>query len=122
MVNSSVAWGDYDNDGDLDILLTGDDGLSGISKIYRNDSGSFIDIAESIAGVRSSSVAWGDYDNDDDLDILLAGVSDSGYISKIYRNGIGIANTVPNTPANLTSSVTGDSVILRWDKSTDNQT
>ena len=31
--NSSVAWGDYDRDGDLDILLTGD----GMSKIYRND-------------------------------------------------------------------------------------
>jgi len=30
----SVCWGDYDNDSDLDILLTG----SGVSKIYRNDS------------------------------------------------------------------------------------
>ena len=36
---SGVAWGDYDNDGDLDILLTGYTGNSEISKVYRNDNG-----------------------------------------------------------------------------------
>ena len=30
---SSLAWGDYDNDGDLDVLLAG----SCITKIYRNN-------------------------------------------------------------------------------------
>ena len=37
---SSVAWGDYDNDGDLDILLAGNPlyGSNGFTtKIYRND-------------------------------------------------------------------------------------
>ena len=36
--NSSVAWGDYDNDGDLDILLTGDSNVGPVSKIYRNNN------------------------------------------------------------------------------------
>ena len=40
----STSWGDYDNDGDLDILIAGS-----VSKIYRNDSGSFTDIG---AGLR----------------------------------------------------------------------
>ena len=72
---SSVAWGDYDNDGDLDILLTGDNGSSRISKIYRNNGNNTFTEQTSIAltGVDSSSVAWGDYDNDGDLDILLTG-------------------------------------------------
>ncbi len=35
---SSIAWGDYDNDGDLDILLTGDIGSSEVSKIYKNNN------------------------------------------------------------------------------------
>ena len=37
----SVAWGDYDNDGDLDILLSGSTGAGYVSKIYRNNSQTF---------------------------------------------------------------------------------
>jgi len=84
--DSSVAWGDYDNDGDLDILLTGNSGSSRISRIYRNDAGIFTDIEAGLTGAFTSSVAWGDYDNDGDLDILLTGSSFSGAISHIYRN------------------------------------
>jgi predicted nucleotidyltransferase len=81
---SSVAWGDYDNDGDLDILLTGQDsGATSVSKVYRNDGGGvFADINAALAPVQNSSVAWGDYDNDSDLDILLTG----GLVSRVYRN------------------------------------
>ncbi|MBI5471481.1 MAG: VCBS repeat-containing protein, partial [Ignavibacteriae bacterium] len=90
VTGSSVAWGDYDNDGDLDILLTGSTNGSNsgaISKVYRNDGGTFTDIAAGLTGVHLGSVAWGDYDNDGDLDILLTGV-DAGNTktSKIYRN------------------------------------
>jgi uncharacterized repeat protein (TIGR01451 family) len=35
--HSSAAWGDYDNDGDLDILLTGSTDSGPVSKVYRND-------------------------------------------------------------------------------------
>ncbi|NCA77454.1 MAG: T9SS type A sorting domain-containing protein [Alphaproteobacteria bacterium] len=83
--NSSVAWGDYDNDGDLDILLTGNTGGTNIAKIYRNNypMNSFTEQNNiTLQGVCYSSVAWGDYDNDGDLDILLTGSS----ISRVYRN------------------------------------
>jgi PKD repeat protein/predicted nucleotidyltransferase len=98
----SVAWGDYDNDGYLDILITGTTtGLSSdaISKIYRNDNGNFTEIAIGLPGVYLSSVAWGDYDNDGNLDILLTGLSESAErISKIYRNnGNGNFVEVPGT-------------------------
>ena len=90
--HSSVAWGDYDNDGDLDILLTGaHSGWNAVCEVYRNDGVSgFADIGAGLAGVYDGSVAWGDYDNDGDLDILLAGSTaafpDTNPVSKIYRN------------------------------------
>ena len=87
----SAAWGDYDNDGDLDILNNGYDGLNVYSIVYRNDSGNFININAGLAPAGyGSAVAWGDYDNDDDLDILLAGrIDNTNRITKIYRNDNG---------------------------------
>lgn len=86
--NGSIAWGDYDNDGDLDILLTGFTGSSNISKIYQNNGNNSFSEQTGIVltGVSNSSVAWGDYDNDGDLDILLAGYTGSANVSKIYKN------------------------------------
>jgi len=116
VASGSVAWGDYDNDGDLDILLTG----NGYSKIYKNNgNNTFTEQTDiSLTGVSSSSVAWGDYDNDGDLDILLTGDE----YSKIYKNNGSICNTKPEIPANLQASITGDNVSLTWDKPIDSET
>jgi len=90
---ASVAGGDYDNDGDLDILIAGcadEDCSTPISRVYRNDEGwAFNDINAGLTGLRSSSAAWGDYDGDGDLDILLTGYSTNVQSSKrtlLYRN------------------------------------
>jgi len=60
---SSVAWVDYDNDDDLDILLTGYiDGYDDISKIYRNDgAGTFTEINSGMIPFGFGSIALGDY-------------------------------------------------------------
>ncbi|MCG2759741.1 MAG: FG-GAP-like repeat-containing protein, partial [Candidatus Delongbacteria bacterium] len=92
---SSAAWGDFDNDGDLDILLAGTTYFEAISKIYRNDSGEFTDIDAGLYGIADGSAKWGDYDNDGDLDILLSGCYNSfELVSKIYRNDSGIFTDV----------------------------
>src|SRR4249920_2160632 len=89
--HSSVAWSDYDNDGDLDILLTGSGG-GGVTMLYRNSGGAnptFSDVGAGLTGVAGGSVAWGDYDNDGDLDILLTGASSGVRQAKLYRNSGG---------------------------------
>ncbi len=75
----SVEWGDYDNDGDLDILAThqpGPVGSVGFTRIFRNDSGAFVDISANLPGTNGAafetgSASWGDVDNDNDLDVLF---------------------------------------------------
>jgi uncharacterized membrane protein YeaQ/YmgE (transglycosylase-associated protein family) len=87
---SSVAWGDYDNDGDLDDLITGDHGSGPyVASIYRNDAGEFANINAGLTGIYNSAVAWGDYDNDGDLDILACGRNSSNSKTYIYQNNNG---------------------------------
>lgn len=121
---SSVAWGDYDNDGDLDVLLTGFTDSKDISKIYKNNSDNTFteQTGISLNGVEDGSVAWGDYDNDGDLDILLAGYTGSNYITKVYKNECSITNTSPSAPICSTPIVKRNYVTLSWGKATDSQT
>jgi hypothetical protein len=91
VLNSDAAWGDYDNDGSLDILIAGSTGTSKTTRIYHNNSdGTFTDIDAGLPGIEKCALAWGDYDNDGRLDILLAGSTGSGVITRIYhQNGDG---------------------------------
>ena len=120
------AWGDFDNDGDLDILQTGGRGGIGspLTKVYRNDSGNFVEIGASLTGVMNSAVAWGDYDNDGDLDIFLSGWTGSPnvFVTQVWKNNIGTANTVPSSPTGLAAVPSADSVNFGWSKSIDLQT
>jgi hypothetical protein len=67
-----VAWGDVDNDLDLDLALANDFG--GPGRLFRNDgSGNWVNIAppDLAALAESRGVAWADVDNDADLDLYV---------------------------------------------------
>ncbi|MCF3570665.1 FG-GAP repeat domain-containing protein [Planktothrix agardhii] len=88
VVQSSVAWADYNGDGKPDFLLTGlDNSDNYISKLYKNTGSGFTeDTTISLPGVGGSSVAWADYNGDGKPDFLLTGFGSFGRISKLYKN------------------------------------
>ena len=119
---SSVIWGDYNNDGLLDICVTGSNYTVYTTKLYRNNGDDiFIEQTDvSITPVKYSSVAWADYDNDNDLDILLTGVyASASFTSKIYKNNTTTPNIRPNVITNLETEIVGNNVIFSWDEGTD---
>ncbi len=86
-----VAWGDYDNDGDFDLAMTGtldSAGTMPVSKIFRNDGNTFVDINAGLQAVLGGVTTWVDYNLDGRLDLLIAGSPDRGssFVTKLYRN------------------------------------
>ena len=87
--NGSVDWGDYNDDGRLDLILSGEDeGRNGsdVTQVYRNDGdGEFTEIFDGLPDVAYSEFAWGDYNSDGQLDLALVGNGgDAGL--RIYEN------------------------------------
>ena len=66
-----AAWGDYDNDSDMDLYLSN----WGRNRLFRNDNGTFTNTAIEF-GLESDSLsngaAWGDFNNDGLFDIWAA--------------------------------------------------
>ena len=118
-----LAWGDYDNDGDLDLIVAGDDGVDVYTILYRNDGGGvFTDTTARIVGLTSGSVAWGDYDADGDLDLALAGYTPDGPVSRIYRSDWLVSNSAPAAPGGLAAGVFDDAVAFSWSAGVDGET
>ncbi len=72
--DGDVAWVDIDNDGDLDVFITGElvDG-SCIARIYQNQNGLFSEGQTLPVSTCGSDGDWNDYDHDGDVDLLFTG-------------------------------------------------
>jgi tetratricopeptide (TPR) repeat protein len=70
----AVAWGDYDNDGRIDLLIT----AYGHNVLYHNDGGGHFSDRSATTGIGRpegfwTGAAWGDYDRDGFLDLYVTG-------------------------------------------------
>lgn len=123
IARGSIDWGDCDNDGDLDLLVTGLRWSgSVVAEVYNNKNGIFEKNLSALTGIIYGEGKWGDYDNDGDLDILLWG---SGNL-KVYSNNLVqtgyVINNKPNSPQNLSFIQEYDTIVVRWTNTIDNET
>jgi uncharacterized repeat protein (TIGR01451 family) len=106
---TSLAWGDWDNDGDLD-LAVGNEGQS--DQVYTNQdsepgSPRLLWLWTSEEHLRTSGIAWGDRDDDGDLDLAVSqlGAGQNGFYENNYVGAAHLtdsflpATTLPNSPS-----------------------
>ncbi len=128
------AWGDYDNDGDLDLAVSLG---SGEVRLYRNDKGVFVSVGAELGMPQAGShelrgLSWGDYDADGFID-LLGGATSKDRLTVVLRNEGGrrftdvaaaIGLTIPNRSARQTNWVDfdndGDLDVYATDRAGDN--
>ncbi|PWH87018.1 FG-GAP-like repeat-containing protein [Brumimicrobium oceani] len=73
--SNGAAWADYDNDGDLDLVVSNDQQKKNFLFANNGDK-TFTKIDNAITEEESDSygMAWSDYDNDGDYDLIVANV------------------------------------------------
>ncbi len=135
---SAVTWADYDSDGDVDLLVSGEwlgvGEIFGQAVVYRNDAGTITASTEPlpppISGNAGGAFAWFDVDADGDLDYFVAGAyfvpGGNGLVearTQLFRNDATVANAAPTAPPGLAAVVTGaEDVTLDWNASSDDST
>lgn len=91
---SGCTWGDYDNDGRLDLYVTN---TTQGGRLYHNDGNgnfSLVNNVPSNDGGLLMGTSWGDYDNDGFIDLFAANESGYGYL--YHNNGNGTFSRVTN--------------------------
>lgn len=94
LADGTVTVGDIDNDGDMDLILVGDQGgANTLTRVYLNEGDTFIEdetwsenIYDSSVYHAGSSLALGDLDADGDLDLVAVGDFPDAYSSRVYLN------------------------------------
>jgi len=87
-----AIFGDYDNDGDLDLFVSMGAGFSEnrhVNVLLRNDRGVFREVTRKAGLVdegASDEALWWDYNRDGHLDLYVSNVGDPETRNRLYRN------------------------------------
>lgn len=85
--DGSIVFLDVEDDGDQDVIISGQDVSSYTTGLYLNDgSGVFTLASTPFVGVGYSSLSVADVDGDLDTDVLICGQANSGVKANLYLN------------------------------------
>lgn len=118
----SVDWGDYDNDGRLDLAIAGVDTNSvRVTRILHNQGdGTFADSGITVPAVANGALLWGDVNNDGRLDLLVAGETGlDARTAVLFSNQTAVANSPPTAPTSLSATGFTEGAILQWQSASD---
>lgn len=132
--NSSVGFGDINNDGWMDYMSIGWCNGSPVKLFLNNGDNSFTDATEvypDAARARDGDITFVDYNNDGKLDISLFGYRDGGgdtpenptwpnYL--VVNTSTFAANAAPTAPQVTSVKQEGADVVLTWQAATDDTT
>ncbi len=92
----SSAWGDFDRDGDLDMVIGASTTIDGGHKLFRNDGGMFTEVTSGsgldIFSGTSNEWVTHDFNNDGHLDILGGGALHFGRGDLTFAHGPNLFN------------------------------
>lgn len=111
--SETCSWGDYDEDGLIDLIITNSRASNSRNRMYKNlGSGNFVSIDTGAvfndAGLLSRGANWVDIDNDGDIDLFIA--NESGAADYMYKNnGGGYFTKVTGIPPTTSGGISWSS-------------
>jgi hypothetical protein len=124
VIGGDIEFVDVNQDGWLDVAVSGNSQDGRISKLYINDNGVLfvesVSYSEQVEGLSQADMEWADVDNDSDPDLIITGIDNDNNLRAIYYTNIGNGNFFEETQFYMDGFMSGEIDIVDNNNDGDN--